>query len=533
MNFGPPSPRCPAITAWFVTSAIALAGCTYRPARFRERPPVTDARDRGPIPTPAFRWVPESVYLSEVYLHRPIRGTLDLEPFPPAGDVNSIDEVPYSSWFEPRHVDVGAMARGPEGVGPPRPPFTVLGDTPRALASVGFSVIDTRGERYEMVIDPADRPEMRTGAAAIAARLAWALGFYTPAAYVTWVRPEHFWRSEAGTPDVPAMLIAGAAPVLGSFRVTALSLPPSVWLGHANESGTRGDDPNDVVAHENRRLLRSLKVFASWMSLSGLGPSKTMDRYVGAPQEGHVVHFLVGLDDALGADEVVHVTDLPPGEGGGSPFVRLVTLGLARNPARRPTQVEMPALGQLDADVDPGGFAPSTPYAPIERLSPGDAYWAAKRVAAVSAAHIALAIEAGKISDRRARQEMQNALEARRERVASFWFDRVTPVDLTKIEGTQLTLRDQAIHYGWARFQTTDYYVDFLTDQGRRVGDQLNVVPQGDEFHLTLPQAALEAAEDYLVVRVIARRHHIRAPRALTVHLRLRGGKITLLGLRH
>jgi hypothetical protein len=128
---------------------------------------------------------------------------------------------------------------------------------------------------------------------------------------------------------------------------------------------------------------------------------------------------------------------------------------------------------------------------------------------------------------------MQNALEARREHVASYWFERVTPVDLTKIEGTQLTLRDEAIHYGWARFQTTDYYVDFLTDQGSRVGDQLNIVPQGDEFRLTLPEAALAAAEDYLVVRIIARRHDIRAPRALTVHLRLRGGKVTLLGLRH
>jgi hypothetical protein len=287
------------------------------------------------------------------------------------------------------------------------------------------------------------------------------------------------------------------------------------------------------VAHEDRRLLRSLKVFASWMALSGLGPSKTMDRYLGAPREGHVVHFLVGLDDALGADEVVRVTDLPPGEGGGSPFFRLITLGLAPNPARRPTQIEMPAVGQLDGDVDPGGFAPSMPYAPIERLLPGDAYWAAKRIAALSAAHIALAIEAGKIGDRRARQALQTALEARRERVASYWFNRVTPVDLTKIEGTRLTLRDQAVHHGWASVQATDYYVDFLTTEGTRVGDQLSVVPHGDDFQLTLPEAALKTAQDYLVVRIIARRNHVRAPRAFAVHLRLVGSKMTLLGVRH
>jgi hypothetical protein len=468
-----------------------------------------------------------------VYLHRPIRSTLDLEAVPAAGDVNSIDEVPHSSWFVPRNVEVGAMARGPDGVGPPRPPFTVLGEGAHAVASSGFTVSDARGERYEMLIDPADRPEMRTGALAIAARLAWAFGFHTPDAYVTHVRPEHFWRSEAGTPDVPAILTSGAPPVQGSFRVTALSIPPSVWLGYAEESGTRGDDPNDVVAHEDRRVVRSLQVFASWISLSGLGPSKTMDRYLGAPREGHVVHFLVGLDDALGADEVVRVTDLPPGQGGGSPFVRLLTLGLAPNPARRPTQVEIPALGELDAEVDPEGFLPSTPYAPIERLTSADGYWAAKRIAALSAAHIALAIEAGKISDRRAQRALQSALEARRDRVASHWFERVTPLDLKKIEATQLTLRDEAIYYGWATAETTDYYVDFLTAQGSRVGDQLDIVPQGDEFPLILPAAALDAAQDYLVVRIIARRHHIRAPRALTVHLRLTGGKVTLLGLRH
>jgi hypothetical protein len=487
----------------------------------------------SPIPTPAFQWVPESVYLSEVYLHRPIRETLDLEPILPAGDVNSMDEVPYSSWFTPRAVDVGAMARGPEAPGPPRPPFTVLSDDARAVASTGFSISDARGQRYEMLIDPSDRPEMRTGAAAIAARLVWALGLNTPAVYVTQAKPERFWRSDAGTPDVSVMLRAGAPAVLGSYRVAALAMPPSVWIGYAAVSGVRGDDPNDVVAHENRRAVRSLKVFASWLSLSGLGPAKTMDRYVGFPGEGHVVHFLTGLDDALGADEVVRVTDLPPGEGGGSPFFRLLTLGLAPNPAPRPTQIEIPALGQLDPEVDPRSFGPSVPYEPADRLTSADGYWAAKRIAAISAAHIALAIEAGNIGDGRARQAIQNALEARRERVIRYWFERVTPVELTKFEGRRLELRDQAIHYGVERAETTQYYVDFLTSQGARVGDKLDIVPKGADWEVILPESVLAVEHDYLVVRIVARRDFRRAPRAFAVHLRLLADKLSLAGLRH
>jgi hypothetical protein len=526
-------PRCSAVAS-LTTFVVALASCSYRPARFYVRPPVTDARDMAPIPMPAFRWVAESVYLSEVYLHRPIRGTLDVEPILPAGDVNSMDEVPSSSWFTPRGDDVGTMARGPEGPGAPRPPFTVLSDDARAVGSTGFSISDARGQRYEMLIDPAERPEMRTGAVAIAARLTWALGLNTFPVYITSVRAEHFWRSEAGTPDVPAILASGAPAVLGSYRVAALALPPSVWIGYALEAGTRGDDPNDVVPHENRRTLRALKVFASWIALSGLGPPKTMDRYVGSPGEGHVVHFLAGLDDALGTDDVVRVTDLPPGQGGGSPLMRLITLGLAPNPARRPTQVEIPALGQLDADVDPRGFGPSIPYEPADRLTPSDAYWAAKRIAALSPSHIALAIEAARLSDRRARRILQDVLEARRKRVIGHWFEGVTPVELTKLEGRRIELRDQAIRYGLERPHAMEYHVDFLTSEGSGVGEKLVVRPESGEWEIALPESALSVARDYLVVRIIARRHQRRAPRAFAIHLRQDGDNmLKLVGLRH
>jgi hypothetical protein len=258
-----------------------------------------------------------------------------------------------------------------------------------------------------------------------------------------------------------------------------------------------------------------------------------MDRYIGVPGEGPVVHLICGLDDALGTDDVVRVTDLPPGEGGGSPFFRLITLGLAPNPARRPTQIEVPSVGQLDNDVDPRGFGPSIPYEPADRLSSGDGYWAAKRIASLSDADIALAIEAGRFSDRRARQMMQDTLEARRARVVRYWFGRVTPVELTKLDGVKLELRDQAIRYGFARPETTDYYVDFLTSDGVRIGDNLDLHPRGDEIEVAIPQDVVATARDYLVVRVIARRDFRRAPRALAVHFRIAGGKLSLVGLRH
>src|SRR5262245_44752199 len=109
----------------------SIAACTgYRPARFAAKPPVAEARDDAPIPVPRWRWIPEPVYLSEVYLHRPLRETLDLSPRPEAADVNSMDDVAHSTWFSPRMPDVDAMARGPNSPGPPLTPFTIVPDPP-------------------------------------------------------------------------------------------------------------------------------------------------------------------------------------------------------------------------------------------------------------------------------------------------------------------------------------------------------------------------------------------------------------------
>jgi hypothetical protein len=517
---------------WLLASSAACTG--YRPARFASRPPVIDVHDDVPVPLPRWRWVPESVYLSEVYLHRPLREALDLSPYPDAGDVNAMDDVVRSTWWAPRTGEVGAMARGPEASAPPLAPFTVLPDSPMALGSGGFCIADSRGQRYEIAIDPADRPEMRTAAAAVAARLFWALGYSTLPVFITRARPEEFWRSEGSSADAPAMLKAGAPPSLGYHRLAALAWPAGALLGYAPESGVRGDDPNDAVPHENRRTLRALKVFATWLALDGLGPAKTVDRYVGAPDEGHVVHFLVGLDDALGAANVVRITDPPPAEGGGSPVTRLITLGLFPNPPRSPTQREMPALGEFPSDVDPTAFAPPMPYEPADRLLAPDGYWAAKRMIGLSSTHIALAVAAGGISDPKAQHAMTVALEARRRIVATYWFDRVTPLELLSLVRTKVALRDEAVQWGLVSPDLTDYFIDFVTMDGERAAERVTLHPHGSVIEFSLPERARDPRRDYLIVQVTARRGGLLLPRSFELHLDLKapGGPIAV-GVRH
>jgi len=519
------------ILALSMFAALSCSG--YRPVRFAERPPVTEARDDQPIAPPHWRWVPEPVYISEVYLHRPLREALDLSPYPDAGDVNSFDDVVRSTWFAPQRMDLGAMARGPDTSGPPRPPFTVISDSPLAFSSTGFCITDARGQKYEIMIDPSDRPEMRTAAVSVAARLVWALGYNTPPVFITKVTAEDFWRSEGSATDVPAILKSGPPPVSGHYRVAALSWPAGIIIGRTEESSMRGDDPNDVVNHEDRRALRALNVIASWLQLEGLGPSKTLDRYVGAPKEGHVVHYVVGLDDALGAGHLVRVTDLPPGEGGGSSFVRLLTLGLAPNPAPPPTQIAIPSLGQLEPDVDPRSFRPPMPWEPALRLLSPDGYWAAKRIAAISSTQIALAIDAGQLSDPRARRAMQVALEGRRARVLGYWFSRVVPLEPVALNGNRLMLRDEAIALGIASSNVTDYRIEFLKTGGSSAADALDMHPTGGTLDIVLPDNALQAAQEYLVIQVSARRSGRALPRTFELHLKIVGGKLVVLGIRH
>lgn len=514
--------------------AMAMACKGYVPPRFAARPPVQTLGDTIPIAVPRPLATPEPIYLTEVYLHQPLRQALYISSYPEARDINSFDEVPPSSWFSPREVDVGAMARGPDIVEPPRPPFTVLDSRPVALAAEGFCVRDSRGVLYELAVDPPDRPEMRTGALAVAARLTWALGFNTPPVIVVRARAEDFWAAEGATTTALSMLKSSAAPVDGYYRLAALAWPPGKDLGPTPETGRRGDDPNDVIDHEHRRSLRSLAVLASWLGLGGFGPSKTLDRYVGPPGEGHVVHFVTGLDAALGASNVVRLTDAPPRlPGGGSPFIRFLTLGLLSNPLPILTQTDVPAIGGLSDSVNPAEFDLPLPYAPAQRIQAADGYWAARRIAELTPAHLALAIEAGKFSDRRAQELLAHALEARARDLLLYWYSRVVPLRFISFVGAWLTVRDEAMAHDLVTPNVTEYRLDFVDTDANVVAEPIFLHPADDKLEVALPLAALEVARQYLVVQITARRRGRWLPGGFEVHIRPIGDQLAVVGLRH
>lgn len=485
---------------------LALAcGCSHRPARFADRPPVLDAGDDRPIAVPRRTAFVEAFYLSDVYLRRPVVDALDAERFPYARDVSSLDEVPRSSWYSPVPLD-DSFARAYAADGPPAAPAKI------ERRGKSFLLTDAKGRAYTLIGDEPGRPEVDTAASLIGSRLVRAAGYLTP----------ETWPVEPDALGVPR----SAGPP--SARWVAVRWPLGVTLGPTDMTYPRDDDPNDTIPHRDRRTLRALGVLAAWLDLRELGPTRLVDAYVGRPGRGHVRHYIVGLHDALGASGLSpghrHPTAGGPVEGGA--LTNLLTLGLGR-PIKRPSEPET-SLYALRPRVDPH-YQLGHPYEPVDRLLPSDGYWLAKRIAMIPSSLIVSSVKLARFSDPLLERHVLRALEARRRTLLSYWYSRVTPCEVELFSGRTLVLGDRALEQGVDNAASSAYEARFLGEDGQELSPPELLASRVDEIEVRIP----ELARDYVVVRVTAIRRGVKAPRAVEAHLRMRDGELVLVGVRH
>src|SRR5262245_48391396 len=165
-----------------------------------------------------------------------------------AENVNTIDEVPDSSWFTnrigARAISVDELMRGPNtGDGPAPGRWTVIRPKSAGFAP-GFTVQDSRGEVWFITLDPKSEPNAATGAIAVAVRLFWALGYNQVESYLATVKPTDLTVGEKATiaqpgghsrrmtmHDVQRVLARGARGPDGSYRVLAGRSVPGRVLG--------------------------------------------------------------------------------------------------------------------------------------------------------------------------------------------------------------------------------------------------------------------------------------------------------------
>ena len=112
-----------------------------------------------------------------------------------ARNINTIDEVPDSSWFTNRiyakPVSIEELRRGPNTIDGPAPGQWTVIRPKTAGAAPGFIVRDEKGETWFLSFDAKDHPRAATAAIAVACRIFWALGYYQVESYISSVDPRN------------------------------------------------------------------------------------------------------------------------------------------------------------------------------------------------------------------------------------------------------------------------------------------------------------------------------------------------------
>ena len=111
-----------------------------------------------------------------------------------AKNINTIDEVPDSSWFTNRigttPISPEQMTRGANVGAPPDPSRWVLTQREDGRRASGLHGRDAKGETWFLEFDPTYYPEGATGAVAVATKIFWALGYNQVESFVTTFDPK-------------------------------------------------------------------------------------------------------------------------------------------------------------------------------------------------------------------------------------------------------------------------------------------------------------------------------------------------------
>lgn len=401
----------------------------------------------------------------------------------PAGAVNTLGEVPASEWFITRHgrrrMSRDELMRGPGPVDPPAPPFTVTGGKTTGVSS-GFRMKDSKGRGYFVKVDPLKYPELVTAADVIGSKVMYALGYNTPENQIVTLSLTDLRLSDKATitpsgerprkmtwTDVEGIVRDVPHYPDGSFRIMAsLSIEGEI-IGPSRYEGTRPDDPNDIVPHEDRRDLRGLYVFSAWLNNTDTKPTNTLDTVVTENGVRFIRHYQLDFGNALGSDG-----DAPKDPRLGHEFLfptpiaaleQTLTLGLRPASWELAHFPKMPAVGNFDSQsFDPARWKPSYPNPAFLNCLPDDEYWAAKQVMAFSDDDIRAIVETARYSDPRAADYVVATLAHRRDAIGRAFFSAILPLDYFRVESGQLVFDDLAVRYGfhaprsyelhWSRF---------------------------------------------------------------------------------
>jgi hypothetical protein len=445
----------------------------------------------------------------------------------PAGGVNTLGEVLDGPWFVNRHamqpLSRDALIRGPRTGQAPMEEGTwqVLTVKPYGFRP-GILVGDGRRQRFLLLFDTPDSPEVSTAAQVVSSHILHAIGYHVPESYIVNFPREKLVIAEgaeiissAGNKreltdeDVDAFLGRVARTGPQRYRAVAIHASPvhtAGALGPYQMFATRSDDPNDVVPHEHRRDLRGLFVIASWIDLASVRAISTMDLLI---DDGivppHIRHHLFELWSSLGGGESNRPKRAWDGNDplfdGGAALKNLVGFGVWSPHWMRARYPRIRGVGLFESETfDPPRWAAIERLAPFENRLPDDGFWGAKQVMAFTDDDIRALVSTGEYTDPAAAEWIARSLIARRDRIGRYYFANVLPLDAFRIENGRLAFADLGERYGLTG-STQNYTARWL----RLVNDTGELVPLQTADSLEVPIEVERAdAGSYYGVRLEA-----------------------------
>lgn len=393
-------------------------------------------------------------------IFRPLTRVFAVDPGGEARNVNALDEVPDSSWFENRigrrpmtaaEVAVGPCAEDLDPEGDPPGSWVIDEGKPNG-ATPGFRVRTTKGGKYMLKADSAEQPERPSAASAIGVRIYYAAGFHVPCDSVVYFHPRLLKLTpglkskdnvSAEKPFDQAALDAVLA--VNHKRGDLVRMQSSKWLpgrtlGPFKYDGVRSDDPNDVIPHEDRRDLRAARLLAAWTNHFDAREQNSMAVWLADDPKrpdsspGRVKHYYLDVSDCFGSEwawdqisrrlgfsyylDFQHVSE---------DFISLGTL------SRRWDHVERSKVGDIfgyynAADFEPEGWRDGYPNPTFSRMTERDGAWMARILARFDRKHIEAAVKAGKLSNPLHEAFLMDVVEGRHLRILRRYLGRLSPV---------------------------------------------------------------------------------------------------------
>ena len=540
--------------------ALLLVGSALGADPPRLGPPLRVDRDNCDIAKPGEQQVSEmySILYNSWLRHASPENAALASRDKGALNVNAWDDVPDSSWFTNRmghrSLSFEDILTGLEGTAPQDGAWVVErnveeGYTPK------FRIKDAAGKRYWVKFDLREAPERNSAAERISTLVLFACGYNVPFNAITRFRGEslsvtaesRFVDAVGKQRPMTAEDLRAAMEKLkpqpdGLYRGLASYLLAN-YLGKFKYDGTRRDDPNDIIPHERRRELRGLRVIASWINHADTGDKNTADAFVPTNgDKGYIKHHLLDFGSTMGSG---NYTNGPYRVGhehlfdGAAMGRTLITLGAWRRPWEAAGRIQFEEVGYFDAELfRPEKWRPNYPNLAFVRLDDGDAYWGARIVTAFTDETIGKLAEAGEYSRPEVTQYVAETLKRRRDIIARYWLNRVSPLEEFALEGDQLRFRDLAVERGYVEAASRKYSCKVEDWAGRKSSEAAVLPGTGCQVPLALlGDAARDKYGRMIMARVTIRSNRADTGWAAPVEVMLGrandGSGISALGWRH